>query len=905
MTTFLLTSTDDVFDGGDLPDTFVGPGGGNDALDGGGGADAFTIDANQRGTIEGGSGTDTLFAVQDQLNVNLKISGVEFLRAQTATLLASVEQLASFSTIAANAGGSTFSIGLRSVGGALDFSSRFVSSTLLTVDALAASSAVQLTGTGNADNFVGSSYNDTMNGGAGNDTLAGGSGADTLDGGAGADILKGGTGNDTYYIDSSNDVVDESDSGGGIDTVRSSNLSINLSYATKFLGSVEYAVLGGSKALNLTGNSLNNYLQGNAASNVIDGSSGADVMVGVEGNDTYYIDNLNDVVDESSSATNDTDTVRSSVLSINLSDTSHFKGAVERAILDGSSALNLTGNTLNNYLQGNTASNIIDGSSGADTMVGLAGSDTYYVDNLDDIVDESSSATADADYVRSAYVSLNLADTYRFRGDIEHAILFGYLDLNLTGNALVNYLQGNAGNNVIDGGSGADQMIGLAGNDTYIIDNTGDIVDETAASSGGQDTIVSSNHSIFLADTTKFKGDVENATLMGSANLYIQGNGLNNILRGNDGANVLIGGNGGDTYYIDKSDVVDERGGAGNDTIYSKDSIDLTDTAHFMGNFERAVLDAFPGAVTIKGNDYVLYLDGNSGDNTLSGGHTHVTMAGGAGNDTYWITNRGASVIEVDGPSGGIDTVCSTISYTLVSGIEKLILQDTALDGYGNNSDNVLQGNSSDNRLIGAGGNDTMLGLGGNDTYIIDSLLDVVDESSPGSSGVDEVRGSMSLIDLSNSAQFKGPIERAVLESTVAGKLVGNSLDNYLQGNKGADTLDGGLGADRLYGYLGKDSFVFSSSLSSTNVDVISDFAVSEDVIVLAHAVFAGLSIGALSADAFYAGTSAHDLDDRIIYNKPLGAVYFDPDGTGAASAIRFATLAGAPSISASDFLVV
>lgn len=48
---------------------------------------------------------------------------------------------------------------------------------------------------------------------------------------------------------------------------------------------------------------------------------------------------------------------------------------------------------------------------------------------------------------------------------------------------------------------------------------------------------------------------------------------------------------------------------------------------------------------------------------------------------------------------------------------------------------------------------------------------------------------------------------------------------------------------------------------------------------------------GALSKDAFWIGSKAHDHSDRIIYNAKTGAVFYDADGTGREAAIQFATL--------------
>ena len=51
----------------------------------------------------------------------------------------------------------------------------------------------------------------------------------------------------------------------------------------------------------------------------------------------------------------------------------------------------------------------------------------------------------------------------------------GTADLQGYGNAIANAITGNSGNNLIDGGGGADIMTGGAGNDTYFVDNAGDV----------------------------------------------------------------------------------------------------------------------------------------------------------------------------------------------------------------------------------------------------------------------------------------------------------------------------------------------------------------------------------------------------------------------------------------------
>ena len=176
-----------------------------------------------------------------------------------------------------------------------------------------------------------------------------------------------------------------------------------------------------------------------------------------------------------------------------------------------------------------------------------------------DIVDETGGSGIDT--VQSS-ISFSLADPVHAIGDIENLTLTGKANINATGNALDNVLIGNSGANVLtgldgndtlNGGAGADHMFGGAGNDTYVVDNAGDVVNETGGS--GIDTVQSSV-SFSLADPVHAIGNIENLTLTGTANINATGNALDNVLIGNSGANVLTGGAGADTL----------DGGDGNDT---------------------------------------------------------------------------------------------------------------------------------------------------------------------------------------------------------------------------------------------------------------------------------------------------------------------------------------------------
>lgn len=144
---------------------------------------------------------------------------------------------------------------------------------------------------------------------------------------------------------------------------------------------------------------------------------------------------------------------------------------------------------------------------------------------------------------------MQAALSWSLGANLENLVLSGCKTYSGTGNSQANSLTGNtARGNILNGGSGADTLTGGAGNDTYIVDNAGDVIQET-----GSDT--SDSVRSWLDWTLGDK--LENLTLLGTKNLDGTGNGLNNRLTGNGGANSLNGGVGNDIL----------NGASGNDTL--------------------------------------------------------------------------------------------------------------------------------------------------------------------------------------------------------------------------------------------------------------------------------------------------------------------------------------------------
>ena len=285
--------------------------------------------------------------------------------------------------------------------------------------------------------------------------------ANILTGNSAANVLTGGAGNDVYVISTGDTVVEGA--GAGTDTVLSD-------VTTTLSANVELLVLTGANAINGTGNSLANVLTGNNAANVLDGGTGADTMAGLNGNDTYVVDSAADLVIEL--ANNGLDTVQSSV-------THTLAANVENLTLTGTSAINGTGNVLDNILTGNSAANVLTGG---------AGNDTYVIGAGDTVVETANNGT---DQVQSAV-------THTLAANVENMTLTGTTAVNGTGNTLNNILTGNSaanvltgasGNDTISGAGGTDVLNGGSGNDTYLF-NRGD----------GQDTVQDTDATVGNAD---------------------------------------------------------------------------------------------------------------------------------------------------------------------------------------------------------------------------------------------------------------------------------------------------------------------------------------------------------------------------------------------------------------------
>jgi Ca2+-binding RTX toxin-like protein len=643
----------DTLSGGAGADTLIG-GGANDTLIGGVGADLFKYDSREFGVdivIDFQQGTD-----------KIDVSGLNVGDFTTLQRFISSD-IAGNALINLGHRGYTEQIVLIGISASSLNANSFkynVGSANLTVN-----------GTYDDDVLFGGNANDTINGAGGTDTLSGGAGADTLVGGAGADILIGGAGADSFKYDSrefgvdtitdfqqGTDKIDVSGlnvgdfatlqrfistdiNGNAIITlgyrgyaeqivltgvsasslnansfkynVGTANLTVNGTYDNDVLfgGNANDTLNGGNGADTLSGGAGADALSGGSGNDVLIGGAGIDTMVGGLNNDTYYVDNVGDVITESNGE--GTDKIFSSV-SYSLAGR-----YVETLELTGSSAINATGNSQANTLIGNSGNNILNGGTGIDVLEGGLGNDTYYVDNLSDVVTELDGQGADKIYSSVSYILGS--NTY-----VETLELTGSGNNNLTGNSRSNTLIGNSGSNVLDGKESADTMIGGLGNDTYYVNTINDVVTELDGQ--GADKIYSSVSYILGSNTY-----VETLELTGSGNNSLTGNGRSNTLIGNSGSNILAGLTGNDKI----------TGNSGSDTALYKL---LTDNSATGGNGSDTWTDFTVGDTTSNINadkiDISALLVDYSGDNTISALEPYLTVNNSGGNTTVLIDRDGA-----------------------------------------------------------------------------------------------------------------------------------------------------------------------------------------------------------------------------------------------------------------------
>jgi Ca2+-binding RTX toxin-like protein len=298
--------------------------------------------------------------------------------------------------------------------------------------------------------------------------------------------------------------------------------------------------------------------------------------------------------------------------------------------------------------------------------------------------------------------------------------------------------------------------------------------------------------------------------------------------------------------------------------------------------------------VLFNGDDEIR---GSTTKDTLYGFKGNDKLIGRNGDDTYFVDSLGDRVVEAEGE--GTDLMYAYINYdggsTSTESVETFVCYKatsfiagkcTSLAGNGNN--NIIFGNEFKNKLRSYGGKDILYG----------------GSSHPLTPNADK---EVSTLD-----------------------------DDKLDGGSGNDLFFGFGGNDILIGGKGADLFIFNTPPNKASVSKINDFSVAKDRIGLAwNRAYAGLTykkIIGFSASIFsdyYPGFPANILrftkllaeefatindpaqllelqtDDRVIYDKNSGLLYYDKDGSGVSTAKPIVRLAKKLALTADAILLV
>lgn len=320
---------------------------------------------------------------------------------------------------------------------------------------------------------------------------------------------------------------------------------------------------------------------------------------------------------------------------------------------------------------------------------------------------------------------------------------------------------GDARDNVIFGGIGDDTLRGEGGNDRLYGERRFTFVP------GGADRLNGGD-----GDDILFGGDGDDILSGGNGNDVLEGAGDTDRMKGHDGDDAFIfryeavpagelvdGGAGTDTVFI--SGIADLRGAKllSIETVHFDATVDGSATftqaqvagiSTFAGNQPEPglvaprggdgqhtlIVHAAPGGtldlssktvvdideVQLIGTSKVESLIGTSGVDSLEGGAGGDSMAGGGGDDTYFVDNANDTIVEL--PGAGIDTVRTTVSFTLGANVENLSLEGLRdLIGIGNDEANVISGSVNNDRIYGRLGADTLSGDAGKDRFVFDTAL--------------------------------------------------------------------------------------------------------------------------------------------------------------------------------------
>jgi Ca2+-binding RTX toxin-like protein len=650
-----------------------------------------------------------------------------------------------------------------------------------------------------------------------------------------------------------------------------------------------------------TGTDAGNTISGSGLTDVVYGDDGDDRLVGLGGDDVLFGMDEQDVLDGGEG--ND-----------------QLTGGDDDDVIFGGG-----GNDIIRWTWGDNDDDV-DGGADFDTLVlgGTTGGETLLVTfdgaTLTQFGDSGTGTIVNVESVTADM--LGGTDTLDYQGsaagvtvDLTLGTASGFTSIanieNVTG--------GNGNDNLIGRAGQTNTLVGDSGDDTFTVHDTADVVQEF----GGDGTdLVQALLTTAGATYTITDGDVENLTLLGTANINGTGNASANVITGNSGSNTLNGLGGTDTvsYANAATGVVISLAIA---TAQDVDGI-AGGEADTLLNFEN--LTGSNQADTLTGNTAANVLAGGGANDTLVATVDNLrdTLDGGAGTDT---ANYSAYATGLTVNLGGAAPILVGGSGTTAANSDVVVSIENFIGGSGgdaltgNGGVNVLSGGGGGDVLAGDGGNDTLSGDAGNDTltggagtdtlnggadsdtinYTIGDGADVVD----GGSGTDTLNilgtAGNDTLDVSWNGSVLSPIEGGAVTGVEAvnanlGAGTGDALD-YSGSTVGVSV---NLGAGTATGFASLTSV--ENVVGTAQVDVLTGSAAANTLTggggadTLDGGAAGDLLIGGAGADVINTGAADDDAQDTIRFDNTteFGDTVSNFDATGTAAQIDRVVFGGA-----------
>lgn len=573
----------------------------------------------------------------------------------------------------------------------------------------------------------------------------------------------------------------------------------------------------------ISGTSASDTLAGDSHNNYINGGAGRDVMKGGLGDDTYVVDQPDDVVIENPGEGIDTveSWTKSYVLSSN----------VENLILRGTGQTG-TGNELSNGLTGGTDNDILNGKGGDDWLTGNGGSDTFVFERGTghDVVRDFATSGTQQDMVKLiGFEFTNFAQVKEAMVQVGDDVR-----LNLTDGSTVTFLNHKVADFAANDFSLPTPAYTISGssivhegeNLMYTVSRTADNGVQAVTYSLGGTATAGADYEAPSGTLTFQAGEMSKQIVIATkADAIAERNeSVTVALKAITGAGSIASPMAVSGVILDEAPIADQHASTTLPVVAPAPSASVYTIHGAAAVAEGSALTFTVSRSVDDGAQTVSYDLGGSATAGIDYDPLSGKLAFTAGElSTHLIVTTKADML-----FEGTDSVA--INLTAVTGAGKIGAEGLATGSildvkptaplasgspgsyfYGTAGNDTLVGNKYNNYLNGYGGSDITKGGLGDDTYNVESMLDKVVEDA--NEGIDTIETWGGYTLPSNVENLK------LLGTNLVG--TGNELANLIIGGKGKDVLNGKAGNDWLTGGAGLDTFVFEKG---TGHDVVTDF---------------------------------------------------------------------------------